>query len=191
MIFDRVRVQYPAAVTVRFAAPRAASILPSSTPSLPTNHRLASTFRVTTSDKLGGSKEEVLRAIRAARANMRARVHEPFELVFDEADDAASLLASNDVILNADAHRRKVRAFERRTLIAARQARWTKGVELILWFGGTLFRSDQEVIEEACRIAISNWFAVAATNIVNPGGMFEAAHEEFYRSHGLSLSFPG
>ena len=42
---------------------------------------------------------------------------------------------------------------------------------------------------EACRIAIGNWFSVAATDLANPGGLFEAFHTEFYPSHGMALSF--
>lgn len=188
-IFDRVREQYPTATTVRFAPPATAEPQ-TAAPSLPASHRLAARFVVTTNDKLGGSKDDVLRAVRAARANMKARVSNPFELVFEEAVEAASLLAKDDSDLSTRAHRRKVKAFERRTIVAARQTRWTHGVELVLWYGGTLFRIEEAEVEEACRIAISNWFAIAATNTVNPGGLFEAAHRDFYRSHGLALSFP-
>ena len=189
-MFDRVRQQYPASDTARFigllATPTPA---PAAAPALPSSHRMSAQFRVTLADKIGGSKSEVLRAIRAARANMKARVTEPFELLFDEEAGAAELLEAEDAALDNKAHLKKVRAFERRTLIAARQARWAQGVELILWYGGTLFPGDDDIVEEACRIAISNWFSVAATNVVNPGGMFEAFHAEFYPSHGMALSF--
>lgn len=188
-IYDRVRQQYLGAATVRFSPPPTVTP-PSAAPSLPASHRLAARLIVTGADKLGGSKDEVLRAIRAARANMKARVSKPLELAFEESDEAANLIDTADEDLTAAEHQRKVKAFERRTLVAARQIRWTQGTELILWYGGTLFGGDEAKVEEACRIAISNWFAVAATNIVNPGGMFEAAHRELYRSHGLALSFP-
>jgi hypothetical protein len=38
--------------------------------------------------------------------------------------------------------------------------------------------------------SLSTTYSVAATNLVNPGGMFEAFHTEFYRAHGMALSFP-
>ena len=189
-IFDRVRQQYPASNTARFSGLPAKPIpAPAAAPALPSSHRMSAQFHVTLADKLGGSKSELLRAIRAARANMKARVTEPFELLFDEEADASELLDSDDTALDDKTHLKKVKVFERRTIIAARQARWAQGVELILWYGGTLFRGGDDVVEEACRIAISNWFSVAATNVVNPGGMFEAFHGEFYPSHGMALSF--
>lgn len=189
--FDRVRQQYPTSDRVRFAGPPdVPKAPPPSVPTLPSPHRLKATFRVTLTDKLGGSKGDILRAIRAARANMRARVEEPFELLFDEETGAAELLAAEDATLDAKTHRKKVKAFDRRTRIAARQARWTQGVHLILWYGGTLFQGDEDEIEEACQIAIRNWISVAATNVPNPGGVFEAFHLDFYPSHGMALSFP-
>lgn len=189
-IFDRVRSGYPSVSTVRYVAPVAGYATPPATPRLSPDHKLKAEFRVTQSDKLGGSKDQVLRMIRSARANMWAGIPQPFNLVFDEVEDAEALLATDDAKLSTQAHRRRIKAFERRTLVAARQERWTQGIELILWFGGTLFNGGEEVVEEACRVAMSNWFGVAATNVVNPGGIFEAAHNEFYRSHGLALSFP-
>lgn len=188
-MFDRVRQQYPAPVGVRFTGAPAGSA-PPSMPVPPSTHRMNASFRVTLADRLGGTKTEVLRAIRAARANMKARVSAPFELAFDEETDAADLLAADDATLDAKAHRRKVKAFERRTLIAARAKHWAEGVELILWYGGTLFLGDEDVVEDACRVAISNWFSVASTNFVNPGGIFEAYHAELYPAHGMALSFP-
>lgn len=189
--FDRVRQQYPASDGVHFAGPPDGPKTPSAAVStLPSSHRLNATFRVTLADKLGGSKADIRRAIRAARANMKAGVDEPFELLFDEEADATELLAADDAALDAKTHRKKVKAFDRRTRIAARQTRWTQGVHLILWYGGTLFQGDADTIEEACQIAIRNWFSVAATNLPNPGGMFEAFHTEFYPSHGMALSFP-
>jgi hypothetical protein len=190
-IFDRVRQQYPEADGARFTGPPAAPTTPPTAASiLSSSHRMSATFRVTLAVKMGGSKSDVLRAVRAARANMKARVSEPFELLFDEETGTAELLASDDATLDAKTHRKKVKAFERRTRIAARQARWAQGVELILWYGGTLFQGDEDVVEEACQMAIGNWFSVAATNLINPGGMFEAFHTEFYPSHGMALSFP-
>lgn len=187
-IFDRVREQYPAAATVRYVPVKGAPTM--ATPSLSASHRLDARFVVTANDKLAGSKDDLLRAIRAARANMKARVSDPFQLHFEESVEAAALIDAADADLNTREHRRKVKAFERRTIVAARQSRWERGVELILRYGGTLFRADEDVVEEACRIAIANWFAVAATNVVNPGGIFEAAHCDLYRSDGLALSFP-
>jgi hypothetical protein len=190
-IFDRVRQQYPESHGARFTgSPTGLTTTPAAAPMLPSSHRLSGAFRVTLADKMGGSKSDILRAVRAARANMKARVSEPFELLFDEETGASELLASDDATLDAKTHRKKVKAFERRTRIAGRQARWTQGIELILWYGGTLFPGDEDVVEEACRLAIGNWFSVAATNLVNPGGMFEAFHTEFYPSHGMALSFP-
>lgn len=188
-IYDRVRVQYPAAATVCFNLHSESAPL-TAAPSLPASHRLGARFVVSANDKLGGTKDDVLRAVRAARANMKARAPDPFDLVFEESPRAEALLATDDADLGSSDHREKVKAFERRTIVAARQARWKRGVELILWYGGTLFDGDETIVEEACRTAISNWFAVAATNVVNPGGMFEASHLDFYRSHGLAVSFP-
>ncbi|MBY5891671.1 hypothetical protein [Rhizobium ruizarguesonis] len=193
-IYDQVRVQYAGDTAIRYVGPGPISAPPKHappTPALPSTHRLESTFRVTKADKLGGTKTDILRAVRAARANMKARVSNPFELLFEEDAKASTLFEIDDVDLDAKAHRQKVKAFERRTLVAARQARWQQGVELILWYGGTLFRGDEETMEEACRIAIANWFAVAATNVVNPGGMFEAFHLDLYPSYGMALSFSG
>ncbi|QDG74812.1 hypothetical protein [Labrenzia sp. PHM005] len=189
-IYDRVRQQYVGSNSAQFTGTMIGSVtIPATEPALPSSHRLKSTFRVTLSDKLGGSKSDVLRSIRAARANMKARVTNPFEILFEEQADADELLAIDDAMLDSKKHRRKVEAFERRTLIAARQELWTQGVELILYYGGSLFHGDEEVIEEACRTAIRNWFSIAATNVVNPGGMFEAFHTHLYPSHGMALSF--
>lgn len=189
-IFDRVRQQYGSSSGVRFTGEKSAPQAPNATPLLSSSHRMHAEFRVTVGDKIGGTKNEILRNVRAARANMKAGLAEPFVVVFDEEPDATKLLQSDDGMLDNKAHRRKVKAFERRTLIAARQQRWTRGVELILFYGGTLFQGGEDVVEEACRIAIGNWFSVAATNAVNPGGVFEAFHVDFYPKYGMALSFP-
>jgi hypothetical protein len=192
-IYDLVHQQYPGDVTAAVAspsrvAPGAASASPSS---LLGAHRLEAIFTVSSNDRLAGNPESVLRSVRAARANLKARVHDPFELRFEERSDAATLIATDDSKLSDFAHRSKVKAFERRTLIAARQARWARGVELILWYGGTLFHGSEKMVEKACVVAIRNWFSVALTNSVNPGGMQEAWHEILYPAHPMAISFTG
>lgn len=186
-IYDALRRQYPAASTAKYAPP--ANKPDPDAKSLSPSHRLASRFTVTLANQIGGRREELRRAILAARANMRARVIPAFELVFEEAPDAEALLAAQDADLDSAAYKRKMKAFERRTFIAACQSRCQEGIELILWYGGTLFKGTDNEMERGCSLAIKNWIAVAATNVVNPGGGLEAWHDQLYPAHGMALSF--
>lgn len=190
-IFDRVRAQYPSDATVRFTGHATAPVRPPAPPLLPTQGRLTSSFTVTLADKLGGSPSDHFRAIRAARSNMKARLPDPFVLTFDEDPDAVGLIDLDEAALSDDDHRRMVEAVDRRTLVIARQSRWQDGINLILYYGGTLFVGGDHVVEECCAIAIANWISVAATNAVNPGGAFEATHRDFYTSTGLAVRFSG
>lgn len=188
-IFDRVHRQHPGLTTVEFNPPNKPSLPNTGVAAVSSAHRLGATFEVTLSDELGGTPELIARAIRAARANMKARLDKPFELRFEEDAQAEALIAAADDTLDEAQHRRKVEAFERRTIISARQARWQKGVELILWYGGTLFLGSNEVIESSCQIAIRNWFAIAAMRLVNPGGSYDGWHTILYPDHPMALRF--
>lgn len=190
-IFDRLRAQYPSSATVRFIGHAPAPVRPPAPMSLPAQGRLSSSFTITLADKLGGSPSGRLRAIRAARSNMKARLLDPFALTFEEDPDAVGLIDLDEAELSDADHRRMVQAVDRRTLVMARQSRWQEGINLILYYAGTLFAGDDHVVEECCATAIENWISVAATNAINPGGAFEAMHRDFYPSHGFVVRFSG
>ncbi|WP_345935149.1 hypothetical protein [Tistrella arctica] len=192
MIFDRVARQYPATTVLPAGPP------PSATPATPIAAPtpvtrpapLPAEFVVSLKDTLGGRVADNLRAIAAARENLRAGVTPAFSLRFAEHPRADMLLATHDRDLSDADHALKMKVFARRTQTGLRQMRLADGIGLILYHGATLFpdHRDKALFRLLAR-SIDAWIAHAAIGLVNIGGGIEAWHPGFYPEDPLSFSF--
>ncbi|WP_372402598.1 hypothetical protein P7L64_06160 [Tistrella bauzanensis] len=189
MIFDRVTRQYPAMTVLPADPPPSAT--PTAAPAPVTRPApLPAEFVVSLKDTLGGRVADNLRAIAAARENLRAGLTPAFSLRFAEHPRADMLLSTNDRDLSDADHALKLKVFARRTRFQARQARLTDGIELILYHGANLFpdHGDKSLFRLLAR-SIDAWIAHAATGLVNIGGGIEAWHPGFYPDEPLAFSF--
>lgn len=189
MIFDRVARQYPAVTVLPADPPPSATPIAAPVP-VTRPAPLPAEFVVSLKDTLGGRVADNLRAIAAARENMRARLTPAFTLRAEEHPRADALLAADDRGLSDADHALKLKVFARRTQLQARQARLTDGIDLILYHGGTLFPGHRgKALFRLLARCIDAWIAHAAIGLVNIGGGIEAWHPGFYPDEPLAFSF--
>jgi hypothetical protein len=183
LIFDRIAQQYNSNASMRVvaSAPRDAANVAA----------LPAQFLITTKGKLGRTVKDNIRAVANARANMAVRAHPPFEVRFETTAEAKRLMETADDELTNAEHARKLTVFRDQAMMTKRQLDLTKGLSLLLWYGGTLLanRNEREFLVDLER-AIRSWISMYMKyGFGEYGGSRDAWHADLYPKLPAAFTF--